>query len=124
MQLDHLAPDDLRRTCAELCHVNGGEIAQIQFLLGHASLLTTERISDASRILSRPARTVFYLLKAFSRPFWNNETHVFMEYLRTFGTFPKGQADRKKVPLLIRAVDNCTSGHCNRIFHRTFKNAA
>jgi integrase len=54
MQLDHLAPHDLRRTCADLCHVNGGEIEQIQFLLGHASVLTTERISDASRILSRP----------------------------------------------------------------------
>src|SRR5882762_4537242 len=43
MQLDHLAPHDLRRTCAKLCHVNGGELEQIQFLLGHASVLTTER---------------------------------------------------------------------------------
>lgn len=25
MQLDHVAPHDLRRTCAKLCHVNGGE---------------------------------------------------------------------------------------------------
>jgi len=29
MQLDHLAPHDLRRTCAKLCHVNGGELEQI-----------------------------------------------------------------------------------------------
>ena len=43
MQLDHLAPHDLRRTCAKLCHVNGGELEQIQFLLGHVSVLTTER---------------------------------------------------------------------------------
>ena len=43
LELDHLAPHDLRRTCAKLCHVNGGELGQIQFLLGHASVLTTER---------------------------------------------------------------------------------
>src|SRR5271167_1468869 len=38
-----LAPHDLRRTCARLCHLAGGEIEQIQFLLGHASVQTTER---------------------------------------------------------------------------------
>jgi site-specific recombinase XerD len=31
----HLAPHDLRRTCARLCHTAGGELEQIQFLLGH-----------------------------------------------------------------------------------------
>jgi site-specific recombinase XerD len=36
--LKHIAPHDLRRTCAKLCHTNGGEIEQIQFLLGHASV--------------------------------------------------------------------------------------
>src|ERR1700751_2111130 len=41
--LQHIAPHDLRRTCAKLCHTNGGEIEQIQFLLGHASVQTTER---------------------------------------------------------------------------------
>ena len=30
-----LAPHDLRRTCARLCHASGGELEQIQFLLGH-----------------------------------------------------------------------------------------
>jgi site-specific recombinase XerD len=39
----HLAPHDLRRTCARLCHLAGGELDQIQFLLGHASVQTTER---------------------------------------------------------------------------------
>jgi hypothetical protein len=29
-----LAPHDLRRTCARLCHLAGGELDQIQFLLG------------------------------------------------------------------------------------------
>jgi integrase len=38
-----LAPDDLRRTCARLCHLAGGELEQIQFLLGHVSVETTER---------------------------------------------------------------------------------
>jgi len=41
--VDHLAPHDLRRTCARLCHNAGGELEQIQFLLGHASGQTTER---------------------------------------------------------------------------------
>jgi integrase len=39
----NLAPHDLRRTCARLCHVSGGELDQIQFLLGHVSVQTTER---------------------------------------------------------------------------------
>ena len=43
IQLDDLAPHDLRRTCAKLCHVNGGELEQIQFLLGYVSVLTTQR---------------------------------------------------------------------------------
>jgi integrase len=34
---------DLRRTCARLCHQARGELDQIQFLLGHVSILTTER---------------------------------------------------------------------------------
>jgi len=40
---DNLAPHDLRRSCARLCHRCGGELEQIQFLLGHASVQTTER---------------------------------------------------------------------------------
>jgi integrase len=38
-----VAPRDLRRTCARLCHQAGGELEQIQFLLGHVSVQTTER---------------------------------------------------------------------------------
>jgi integrase len=38
-----LAPHDMRRTCARLCHLAGGELEQIQFLLGHVSIQTTER---------------------------------------------------------------------------------
>ena len=39
--IDKLAPHDLRR--ARLCHLAGGELDQIQFLLGHVSIQTTER---------------------------------------------------------------------------------
>ncbi|MGA7155331.1 MAG: site-specific integrase [Acidobacteriaceae bacterium] len=41
--IEKLAPHDLRRTCARLCHASGGELEQIQFLLGHVSIQTTER---------------------------------------------------------------------------------
>jgi integrase len=41
--IDKLAPHDLRRTCDRLCHQAGGELEQIQFLLGHVSAQTTER---------------------------------------------------------------------------------
>jgi len=43
MNIPHLAPHDLRRSCARLCHDSGGELEQIQFLLGHVSMQTTER---------------------------------------------------------------------------------
>src|ERR1039457_1623297 len=38
-----LAPHDCRRTAAKLCRAAGGELEQIQLLLGHASVQTTER---------------------------------------------------------------------------------
>jgi integrase len=41
--IDGLAPHDLRRTCAKLCRAAGGQLEQIQLLLGHASIQTTER---------------------------------------------------------------------------------
>jgi integrase len=36
--IEKLAPHDLRRTCARLCHLAGGELDQIQLLLGHVSV--------------------------------------------------------------------------------------
>ena len=41
--IPRIAPHDLRRTCAKLCRAAGGELEQIQLLLGHASVQTTER---------------------------------------------------------------------------------
>jgi len=41
--ISKLAPHDLRRSCARFCHESGGELEQIQFLLGHVSVQTTEK---------------------------------------------------------------------------------
>jgi site-specific recombinase XerD len=50
--IDRVAPHDLRRTCARLCHSAGGELEQIQFLLGHRSVETTERyLGSRQRIM-------------------------------------------------------------------------
>jgi len=48
-----LAPHDLRRTCARLCHLAGGELDQIQFLLGHASVQTMERYLGCKQRISQ-----------------------------------------------------------------------
>jgi integrase/recombinase XerD len=48
-----LAPHDLRRTCAKLCRGAGGDLEQIQMLLGHASIQTTERYLGSRQNLVR-----------------------------------------------------------------------
>ena len=50
-----VAPHDLRRTCAKLCRAAGGELEQIQLLLGHASVQTTERYLGTRQDLIKPA---------------------------------------------------------------------
>ena len=47
-----IAPHDLRRTCAKLCRKHGGELEQIQLLLGHQSIQTTERYLGTKQDLS------------------------------------------------------------------------
>jgi site-specific recombinase XerD len=59
--LEHIAPHDLRRTCAKLCHDRGGELEQIQFLLGHASVQTTERYLGCKQNLGHPVNDLFEL---------------------------------------------------------------
>jgi Phage integrase family len=61
--LEHIAPHDLRRTCAKLCHTSGGELEQIQFLLGHASVQTTERYLGCKQNLGHPVNDLFDLAK-------------------------------------------------------------
>ena len=48
-----LAPHDLRRTCAKFCRKAGGDLEQIQILLGHSSIQTTERYLGTEQALSR-----------------------------------------------------------------------
>jgi hypothetical protein len=59
--LKHIAPHDLRRTCAKLCHDSGGELEQIQFLLGHVSVQTTERYLGCKQNLGSPVNDRFRL---------------------------------------------------------------
>src|SRR5437899_11630698 len=59
--LEHIAPHDLRRTCAKLCHTSGGELEQIQFVLGHASVQTTERYLGCKQNLGHPVHDLFNL---------------------------------------------------------------
>jgi integrase len=49
-----IAPHDLRRTTAKLCRAAGGELEQIQLLLGHASVQTTERYLGTKQDLVNP----------------------------------------------------------------------
>jgi len=51
--LEKLAPHDLRRSCARLCHASGGELEQIQFLLGHVSIQTANATWVASSEFDR-----------------------------------------------------------------------
>jgi integrase len=59
-----LAPHDLRRTCARLCHGAGGELEQIQFLLGHASVQITERYIGCRRNFRNAVNDQFDVLLA------------------------------------------------------------
>ena len=52
--IDKLAPHDLRRTCARLCHLAGGELDQIQFLLGTSRYKQLSGISAANRNCGLP----------------------------------------------------------------------
>ena len=60
----NLAPHDLRRTCARLCHDCNGELEQIRFLLGHASVQTTERYIGSKQKLQDAVNDRFEILVA------------------------------------------------------------
>jgi len=47
--IERFGAHDLRRTCAKLCRKAGGDLEQIRFLLGHASIQTTERYLGAEQ---------------------------------------------------------------------------
>lgn len=60
--IGRLAPHDLRRSCARLCHNAGGELEQIQFLLGHSSVQTTERYIGCKQSLKNAVNDRIQLL--------------------------------------------------------------
>jgi site-specific recombinase XerD len=70
--LEQIAPHDLRRTYAKLCHSSGGELEQIQFLLGHASVQTTERYLGCKQNLGHPVNDLFEL-RTEGRPQENDD---------------------------------------------------
>jgi integrase len=47
--ISHLGPHDLRRTCAKLCRKAGGELEQVQALLGHEDLSTTAHYLNSTQ---------------------------------------------------------------------------
>jgi hypothetical protein len=61
-----------RRTCAKLCHDSGGELEQIQFLLGHASVQTT----GCKQNLGNPVNDRFKLRVEFEQQESNLESAV------------------------------------------------
>jgi len=61
-----LAPHDLRRSCARLCHNAGGELEQIQFLLGHVSVQTTEKYLGCKQRLREAVNDKIGIEPAFS----------------------------------------------------------
>jgi site-specific recombinase XerD len=89
--LEHIAPHDLRRTCAKLCHDRGGELEQIQFLLGHASVQTTERYLGCKQNLGHPVNDLFDLAKD-GRPYEND-----VESARAKASDPVEMASRQGV---------------------------
>ena len=50
--VERFGAHDMRRTCAKLCRKAGGDLEQIKFLLGHASIQTTERYLGSDQELA------------------------------------------------------------------------
>lgn len=90
--LERIAPHDLRRTCAKLCHSSGGELEQIQFLLGHASVQTTERYLGCKQNLGHPVNDRFILATvtgaSAEQPQPDNR-----QATRAGDTMPRGECD-------------------------------
>ena len=65
-----LAPHDLRRTCARLCRAAGGELEQIQFLLGHVSVQTTERYLGCTQRIASAVNDLIGIERDVERCLW------------------------------------------------------
>jgi site-specific recombinase XerD len=67
LEIQKLAPHDLRRSCARFCHAAGGELEQIQFLLGHLSVQTTERYYAQTADMCSDVRNFFIAKSSVQR---------------------------------------------------------
>jgi len=65
-----LAPHDLRRTCARLRPLAGGELEQIQFLLGPASVPTTEHYLGCKQRLNQAVNDNLGGLRGLEADLW------------------------------------------------------
>jgi exopolysaccharide biosynthesis WecB/TagA/CpsF family protein len=64
-----LAPHDLRRTCARLCHASGGELEQIQSFLAHVSAPgTPEKLAESLQRAYPGLRVAVVLSPPFRAP--------------------------------------------------------
>jgi hypothetical protein len=100
----YIAPHDLRRTCAKPCHSKGGELEQIQFLLGHASVQTTERYLGCKQNLGHPVSDLFELRIP----------------VQTQETSPESAAVERSTPVETtpREETECRHGRCIRLFYK------
>jgi integrase len=70
--IEKLAPHDLRRSCARLCHLGGSELDQIQFLLGHVSIQTMERYLGCKQKLRATQLTILASRRAIGHRLSNS----------------------------------------------------
>jgi integrase len=59
-----IAPHDLRRSCAKMCRAASGELEQIQLILGHCSVQTTERYLGTKQDLAHAPNEAIKLMLA------------------------------------------------------------
>ena len=105
--LERIAPHDLRRTCAKLCHSSGGELEQIQFLLGHASVQTTERYLGCKQNLGHPVNDRFSLA-AVAEPSTERQSPKDMHATPAGDTIRPGASDHAQhtAPIQGRLLDD------------------
>jgi integrase len=113
-EIGRLAPHDLRRTCARLCHAAGGELEQIQFLLGHASVQTTERYIGCKQRLAWAVNDRIQPSEPGVQPL-NEQSIVDSRgmYIRSDETIHNqgsGEDDRRKLPDVASLVVQQTVG--------------